>query len=59
METLDYLSVLNDKMKEKLIDLCLNRKLIEEFDKEGETLFDEDKMSDETNEEMEIEEDNA
>ena len=38
MEALDYLAVLNDEMKEKLMGLWLNRKL-----EEGETLFDKDK----------------
>ena len=43
MEALDYLAVLNDEMKEKLMGLWLNRKLVEESDEEGETLFDKDK----------------
>ena len=55
MKTLDYLSVLNDDIKEKLIGLCLERKLIEDFNEDGETLFDDD--NDEIEEEMEIEED--
>ena len=55
MEALDYLAVLNDDIKEKLIGLCLDRKLIEDFKEDGETLFDED--NDEIEEEMEIEED--
>ena len=55
METLDYLAVLNDDIKEKLIGLCLDRKLIEDFNEDGETLYDED--NDEIEEEMEIEED--
>ena len=55
MEALDYLAVLNDDIKEKLIGLCLDRKLIEDFNEDGETLYDED--NDEIEEEMEIEED--
>ena len=55
MEALDYLAVLNDDIKEKLIGLYLDRKLIEDFNEDGETLYDED--NDEIEEEMEIEED--
>ena len=55
MEALNYLEVLNDDIKEKLIGLCLDRKLIEDFNEDGETLYDED--NDEIEEEMEIEED--
>ena len=51
IEALDYLSVLNDDIKEKLIGLCLDRKLIEDFNEDGET------DNDEIEEEMEIEED--
>ena len=56
MEALDYLSVLNDEVKEKLIGLCLDRKLVEDFNEDEETLYDEDKIDGETDEEMEIEE---
>ena len=31
MEALDYLTVLNDEIKEKHIDLFLNKKLVEEL----------------------------
>ena len=54
---LDYLSVLNDETKEKLIGLCLSRKLLEDFNEDGETNYEEDKMEDEIDEEMEISED--
>ena len=37
MIPLDYYSILNSKAKEKLIGLCLNRKLIESFNEDGET----------------------
>ena len=57
MEALDYLSVLNDEVKEKLIGLCLDRKLLEDFNEDEDTLYDEDKIDGETDEEMEIEED--
>ena len=56
MEALDYLAVLNDDIKKKLIGLCLDRKLIEDFNEDGETLYD-DEDNDEIEEEMEIEED--
>ena len=56
MEVLDYLSVLNDEVKEKLIGLYLDRKLLEDFDEDEETLYDENKIDGETDEEMEIEE---
>ena len=55
MEALDYLAVLNDDIKEKLIGLCLDRKLIEDFNEDVETLYD-DEDNDEIEEEMEIEE---
>ena len=58
MEALDYLSLLNDETKEKLIGLCLDKKLLEDFNEEGETLYDEDEMGDDLDEEMEIEEAN-
>ena len=57
MEALDYLSFLNDETKEKLIVLCLSRKLLEDFNEDGETNYEEDKMEDEIDEEMEISED--
>ena len=41
MEALDYLVVLNDDIKEKLIGLCLDRKLKDDFNEDGETLYDE------------------
>ena len=42
MVPLDYLSILNSETKEKLIGLCLNRKLIESFNEDGETIYEED-----------------
>ena len=44
MVPLDYLSILNSETKEKLIGLCLNRKLIESFNEDGETMYEEDKQ---------------
>ena len=58
MEALDYLSLLNDETKEKLIGLCLDKKLLGDFNEEGETLYEEDEMGDDIDEEMEIEEAN-
>ena len=52
MEALDYLSVLNDEVKEKLIGLCLDRKLLEDFNEDEETLYYEDKIDGEIDEEM-------
>ena len=39
MEALDYLSVLNDETKEKLIGLCLDKKLLDDFNEDEETLY--------------------
>ena len=50
MVPLDYLSILNSEIKEKLIGLCLNRKLMESFNEDGETMYKE-----EAEEDMEIE----
>ena len=44
MVTLYYLSILNSETKEKLIGSCLNRKLIESFNEDGETMYEEDKQ---------------
>ena len=44
MVPLDYLSILNSETKEKLIGLCLNRKLIESFNEDGETMYEEDEI---------------
>ena len=56
MQVLGYLSFLNDETKEKLICLCLKRILLEDFNEDGETNYDEDKMEDEIDEEIEISE---
>ena len=42
MVPLDYLSILNSETKEKLIHLYLNKKLIESFNEDGETMYEED-----------------
>ena len=51
MVPLDYLSVLNSETKEKLIGLCLNRKLIESFNEDGETKYEEDEIEEDEDEE--------
>ena len=56
MDALDYLPILNGEMKENLVCLCLDGKLMEDFNEDGETLYYEDKIEDEIEEEMEIEE---
>ena len=42
MVPLDYLSILNSETKEKLIGLCMNRKLLESFDEDRETMYEEE-----------------
>ena len=51
MVPLDYLSILNSETKEKLIGLCLNRKLIESINEDGETMYEEDEEGEEEGEE--------
>ena len=57
MVPLDYLSILNSETKEKLIGLCLNRKLIESFNEDGETMYEEDEIEEdeEADDGMELE----
>ena len=56
MIPLDYISILNNEIKEKLIGLCLNRKLNESFNEDGETMYEEDEVEDEeVDEDMELE----
>ena len=57
MVPLDYLSILNSDTKEKLIGLCLNRKLIESFNEDGETMYEEDEIEEdeEADDGMELE----
>ena len=54
MVPLDYLSILNSETKEKLIGLCLNRKLIESINEDGETMYEEEE-GEEVDEYMEME----
>ena len=57
MVPLDYLSILNSETKENLIGLCLNRKLIESFNEDGETMYEEDEIEEdeEADDGMELE----
>ena len=52
-----YLTILNSETKEKLIGLCLNRKLIESFNEDGETMYEEDEIEEdeEADDGMELE----
>ena len=49
MCALDYLNLINEETKEKLIGLCLNRKLLS---LDGETEYEEGEESDESMDEM-------
>ena len=51
MVPLDYLSILNSETKEKLIGLCMNRKLIESIDEDRETMYEEEELDEEEAEE--------
>ena len=55
MVTLDYLSVLNSELKEKLIGLCLDKKIMDGFNEDGKTMYEEEE--EEIKEEAEEDED--
>ena len=42
MVPLDYLSVLNSELKEKLIGLCLDKKIMDGFNEDGKTMYEEE-----------------
>ena len=44
MVPLDYLSILNFETKEKLIGLCLNKKLIERYNEDRETIYEKEEI---------------
>ena len=44
MVPLEYLSILNSDIKEKLIGLCLDKKIMEGFNEDGETMFEEEEV---------------
>ena len=54
MVPLEYLSVLNNETKEKLIGFCLDRKLLDSFNEDEETMYQDDELG----EEISLEEDN-
>ena len=56
MVPLDYLSVLNSELKEKLIGLCLDKKIMDGFNEDGKTMYEEEE---EIKEEAEEDEDFA
>ena len=47
MVPLDYLSILNSETKERLMGLCLDRKLIDNFNEDGETMYEEEEVEEE------------
>ena len=53
MTPLEYLETLNEKTKEKLISLCLNKKIMESMDSYDEIDYDENEDSDKEEEELE------
>ena len=50
MVPLDYLSVLNYELKEKLIGLCLDKKIMDGFNEDGETMYEEEEIEEEAEE---------
>ena len=50
MVPLDYLSVLNSELKEKLIGLCLDKKIMDGFNEDGETMYEEEEIEEEAKE---------
>ena len=50
MVPLDYLSVLNSELKEKLIGLCLDKKIMDGFNEDGETMYEEEEFEEEAEE---------
>ena len=53
MVPLEYLAILNSETKEKLIGLCLDKKIMESFDEDGETMLEEEEEIEEEVEEDE------
>ena len=50
MVPLDYLSVLNSELKEKLIGLCLDKKIMDGFNEDGKTMYEEEEIKEEAEE---------
>ena len=42
MVPLEYLSILNSEIKEKFIGLCLDKKIMDGFNDDGETMYEEE-----------------
>ena len=42
MVSFEYLSILNSEIKEKLIGLCLDKKIMDGFNEDGETMYEEE-----------------
>ena len=50
MVPLEYLSILDSETKEKLIGLCLDKKLLDSFNEDGETMYEEEEIEEEVEE---------
>ena len=50
MVPLEYLSILNSEIKEKLIGLCLDKKIMDGFNEDGETMYEEEEIEEEAEE---------
>ena len=47
MVPLEYLAILNSEIKEKLIGLCLDKKIMDRFNEDGETMYEEEEIEEE------------
>ena len=47
---LEYLAILNSDIKEKLIGLCLDKKIMDGFNENGETMYEEEEIEEEVEE---------
>jgi hypothetical protein len=54
MSAIEYLNILNDETKEKLIGLCLNKKILETY--ENDSLFNEQETNEKEEEDADEEE---
>ena len=50
MVPLEYLAILNSEIKEKLIGLCLDKKILDGFNEDGETMYEEEEKEEEVEE---------
>ena len=50
MVPFEYLSILNSDIKEKLIGLCLDKKIMDGFNEDGETMYEEEEIEEEVEE---------